>query len=291
MRSMTGFGQASFKRGDLQVAAEARSLNQRFFELKLNLPRGWGEHEAEVRKLVQRIVARGRVEVIIRLIGFRAARSRVRVNEELAKSYVMALRRLGKDLRLSGAPGIDALLERPEIFQIVEEEVDHRADVNVGLKVLMKALRALDSERTREGRSLQRDLRSHLAKIDSSIPKIANLAEESRREIMTAFEARMRELLADAPINEKRLHEEAAAAAQRADISEELARLRAHLEALRGLLGENRPVGKEIEFLLQEVNREVNTIGAKSQNARLSRVAVEVKGALEKMREQVQNVE
>lgn len=291
MRSMTGFGRATLKSGELQVAVEARSLNQRFAELKLSTPRGWGDHEAEVRKLVQKVVARGRVEVTIRCVAMHPPRTRLQVDERLAKSYVTELKRLAKRLGLSGQLGIAAILERPEIFRVIESENNDQLGVKAGFKALRLALKALDAERLREGLSLARDLKAHLSRLEAALPRIARLADQSRAQIVAFFETRMRQLLAEVPVNEKRLHEDAAMAAQRADISEELARLRAHLQALRTLLGKKTPVGKEIEFLLQEVNREVNTIGAKSQNAELSRTAVEMKGALEKMREQVQNVE
>jgi uncharacterized protein (TIGR00255 family) len=288
---MTGFGRATLKHQHLQIEAEVRALNQRFIEVKLALPRGWGEHEAEVRKLVQGSIARGRVEVSIRLTASRPPRARLNVDEQLARDYVAELRRLARRLKLSGELGIETLLSRPEIFQSIEEPVDGKVGVDLGFKALKRALKALEGEREREGRSLKRDLAEHLHAIEAVIPSITRLAEKSRVEIMAAFESRLRHLLEDVPINEKRLHEEAAAAAQRADISEELARLEAHIQALRGLLEKDGPVGKEIEFLLQEVNREVNTMGAKSQSAELSRLTVEAKGRLEKMREQVQNVE
>ncbi len=291
MRSMTGFGRAAVKDQHLQIEAEVRALNQRFIEIKLTLPRGWGEHEAEIRKLVQGVIARGRVEVAIRHLGLRPSRNRLHVDQRLAEEYVAELRRLAKRLKLSGNLGVEAVVSRPEIFQSIEEQVDNSAGVELGLKALKRALDALEAEREREGRTLQRDLAGHLKRIEQLIPKVTALAEKSRIEIIANFEERVRRLLEELPINEKRLHEEAAGAASRADISEELARLRAHTQALRGLIAKEGAVGKEIEFLLQEVNREVNTIGAKSQNAELSRLTVEMKGKLEKMREQVQNVE
>jgi uncharacterized protein (TIGR00255 family) len=290
MRSMTGFGRATQKHHHFRIEAEVRALNQRFIEIKLALPRGWGEHEGAIRRLVQEAIARGRVEVVIRYLALKP-RSRLHVDEQLARDYVAELRRLAKQLKLKGELGVEAILSRPEIFVPVEEQVDAGAGFALGLRALKRALAALEAEREREGRVLKRDLVAHLGRIDAAIPKIAGLSEQSRGEIMVNFEARLRQLLADLPVNEKRVHEEAAAAAQRADISEELARLRAHTQALRGLLDKQGAVGKEIEFLLQEVNREVNTIGAKAQNAELSRLTVEVKGRLEKMREQVQNVE
>src|SRR5271157_268919 len=237
MRSMTGFGRAALKHQHLQIEAEVRALNQRFMELKLALPRGWGEHEGEIRKLVQGTIARGRVEVAIRYLALRPPRARLHVDEQLAKNYIAELRRLAKQLKLSGDLGIDAILSRPEIFQPVEEQVDGRDAVELGLQALKLALKAVETEREREGRSLKRDLATHLRRIEAAIPKITKLAEKSRAEIMVNFEARLRSLLENLPVNEKRLHEEAAAAAQRADISEELARLGAHINALHGLLG------------------------------------------------------
>ena len=275
----------------MQVSVEVRSLNQRFFELKLNLPRGWGEQEKEIRRLVQAQVERGRVEVFIRAVALKPAAARLQVNEDLARSYVAELRRLGKKLGLNGALGIEAVLQRPEIFQVTEEESDPQAGNALALDALQRALKTLVAERTREGRELKRDFETRLKTITAALPRIEALAEGARATIRREFESRMRELLAEAPINEKRLHEEALSAANHGDISEEMTRLRVHLKALAPLLGREGAVGKSIEFLLQELNREINTIGAKSQDAQMSQIAVEIKGELEKMREQVQNVE
>ncbi len=291
MRSMTGFGRAQLERGGYQAVAEARALNQRFFELKLSLPRGWGEYEAEVRKLVQGVVSRGRVEVFVRCVALKPPPARLKVNDELAASYVNELKRLGKRLGLDGAVGVAAILQRPEIFHVVEEERDDRAGAELAMAALGRALKALEGERTREGAALKRDFETRLRTIGRAVPRIERLAAASRTAIRASFESRVRELLGDLPVNEKRLYEEASAAAQHGDISEEITRLGVHLQALKAALGRGGPIGKSIEFLLQEINREVNTMGSKSQNAALSQITIEIKGEVEKMREQVQNVE
>jgi uncharacterized protein (TIGR00255 family) len=291
MRSMTGFGRAEQIRGGVQVVVEMRSLNQRFFELKTNLPRGWGEREAEIRRIVQEHVERGRVEVFIRVILTKPARVNLRVNEELARSYVTELRRLGRKLGLEGELGIETVLQRPEIFQVAEQEQDPEAGVELAQEALRKAITTLDRERAREGRELRRDFESRLKRISTALPRIEELAAKARTAITANFNLRMRELLAEAPINEKRLYEDALSAAHHGDISEEMTRLRVHLKAMGPLLGRSGTVGKAIEFLLQEMGREINTIGAKSQDAQMSQIAVEMKGEIEKMREQVQNVE
>jgi uncharacterized protein (TIGR00255 family) len=288
---MTGFGRIQLERGGIQVVAEVRSLNQRFFELKLNLPRGWGEQEGEIRKIVQSAVDRGRVEAFLRCVALKPPRTRLRVNDDLAASYVNELRRLGKRLGLDGKLGLEAILQRPEIFQVIEEENDTKGGVEVALQAMKRAVKLLETERRREGAALRRDFEARLKKIGDGIPRIEKLAAESRATIHASFETRVRELLGDLPVNEKRLYEEASNAAQHGDITEELTRLRVHLKAMRALINREGPVGKSIEFLLQEINREVNTMGAKSQNAALSQITIEMKGQVEKMREQVQNVE
>jgi uncharacterized protein (TIGR00255 family) len=291
MRSMTGFGRAEIERGKVRVAAEVRTLNQRFFELKLNLPRSWGEHEAEIRKLVQGVIARGRVELFVRCTPLGPPPTTLRVNDRLAALYVKELGRLGRSLGLSGKPGVDVLLHRPEIFQVSEEETDPRPGVQLAFAAIARALKALETDRKREGKDLRADFIGRIKTITEAVPQIERLAEASRSEILANFQTRLRDLIGDLALNEKRLFEEASDAAQRADITEEVTRLRTHLRGLRELVEGEGAVGKQIEFLLQEVNREINTMGAKSQSADLSRVTVGLKGEVEKMREQVQNVE
>ncbi len=289
---MTGFGRASVERGGVQVVAEIRALNQRFFELKLSLPRGWGEHEAQVRKMVQGSVARGRIEIFMRYAAVKPPPVKLQVNEKLAKLYITELRRLGKRLHLNGRLGLETIMQRPEIFHVIEDENQQiHYGLKLGFEALELALKKLEAERTREGTSLKRDFSRRIRKILAAVPKIEKLSSETRAEVLASFHNRVKELLAEQPVNEKRLYEEAAGAAQRGDITEELTRLRIHLGALAELLERDEPVGKSIEFLLQEINREVNTMGSKSQNAGLSQLTIEVKGEAEKMREQVQNVE
>jgi uncharacterized protein (TIGR00255 family) len=291
MRSMTGFGRAEIERGKVRVAAEVRTLNQRFFELKLNLPRTWGEHEAEIRKLVQGVIARGRVELFVRCTPLGPPPTTLRVNDRLAALYVKELGRLGRSLGLAGKPGVEILLHRPEIFQVSEEETDSRPGVQLAFAAITRALKVLEADRKREGKALRADFIRRIKTITDAVPRIERLAQASRGEIVANFQTRLHDLIADLAVNEKRLFEEASDAAQRADITEEVIRLRTHLHGLRELVESEGTVGKQIEFLLQEVNREINTMGAKSQSAALSRVTVGLKGEVEKMREQVQNVE
>jgi uncharacterized protein (TIGR00255 family) len=288
---MTGFGRSELVRNGIHTTAEVRALNQRFFELKLNLPRAWGPHEAEIRKTVQSVVSRGRVEVFVRVSRIGPPKSKLEVNDELARTYIRELKRLGRSLKLDGKLGLEAILQRPELFLVVEEEEEPHRGVEGGREALNRALKTMETERLREGRALKRDFDQRLKTLASALPRMDQLALEARSAVRANFETRIRELLAELPVNEKRLYEEASAAAQRGDITEEMTRLRVHLDAMSSLLKRSGPIGKSIEFLLQEINRELNTIGAKAQNAKMSQITVEMKGEVEKMREQVQNVE
>jgi uncharacterized protein (TIGR00255 family) len=288
---MTGFGRAELVRDGTHIVAEVRALNQRFFELKLNLPRVWGQHEAEIRKIIQSVVARGRVEIFVRCTRVGPPKSKLQVNDELARMYIRELRRLGRSLKLNGKLGLEAILQRPEVFHVIEEDEESDLGAELALEALRRALKTMEAERVREGRALKRDFELRLKVLASAIPRMDELAADARIVIRANFETRIRELLAELPVNEKRLYEEASAAAQHGDITEEMTRLRVHLDAMGTLLKRTGPIGKSIEFLLQEINREINTIGAKAQNAKMSQITVEMKGEVEKMREQVQNVE
>jgi uncharacterized protein (TIGR00255 family) len=288
---MTGFGRAEMVRNGIHIVAEIRALNQRFFELKLNLPRTWGPHEGEIRKIVQTVVSRGRVEVFVRSTRVGPSRSKLQVNDELARMYIRELRRLGRILKLDGKLGLEAILQGPEVFQVIEEDQEPHFGAELGIEALRRALKTLESERVREGRALKHDFEIRLKMLVSTIARMDELAAEARSMIRANFESRVRELLAELPVNEKRLYEEASVAAQHGDISEEMTRLRVHLEAMSTLLKRSGAIGKSIEFLLQEINRELNTMGAKAQDAKMSQITVEMKGEVEKMREQVQNVE
>lgn len=291
MRSMTGFGRAELTRDGTSVTVELRALNQRFFELKLNLPRGWGELEGEFRKLVQGTVERGRVDLFVRAASLKPPKIKLRVNEQLARDYVAELRQLGKKLGLNGKLELSAVLERPEIFRVEEDDSEETSAGQLALAALKRALKTLGAERAREGLGLKRDFEQRIAKLSEALPLIEELSTAARDNIKRNFQTRLRQLLEDVPVDEKRIYEDAVIAANHGDITEELTRLRVHLKAFKDLLRKSGAAGKALEFLLQEINREINTIGAKSQDAQLSQITVAMKGEVEKMREQVQNVE
>src|SRR3984957_1965080 len=185
MRSMTGFGRAHIEGDGMRGVAEVRALKHRLFELKLGLPRGRGEHEAQVRKLVQSTVSRGRVEVFMRYNATKAPPVKLQVNEKLAKLYITELRRLGKQLNLNGRLGMETIMQRPEIFHVIEDEDDQiQHGVKLGFEALELALKKLETERIREGNSLKRDFARRIKKILVAMPKIEKLSTETRTEVL-----------------------------------------------------------------------------------------------------------
>ena len=272
MRSMTGFGRAEIERGKMRVAAEVRTLNQRFFELKLNLPRTWGEHEA---RNPQAGPGRYRARPSRALRPMHPAGpppTTLRVNDGLAALYVKELapaRAQSRSYRQAG--GRASCCIAPRFSRSAKRRPTPAPACNWRSPRSRVHSRRSKPTASARAKHCARDFIGRINTITEAVPQIERLAEASRSEILANFQTRLRDLIGDLAVNEKRLYEEASDAAQRADITEEVTRLRVHLRGLRELVESEGAVGKQIEFLLQEVNREINTMGAKSQSAALSR--------------------
>jgi len=274
---------------------EVRSTNHRFLEVVVRLPRELGALEDRVRAAVAERVRRGRVEVLVREDSGLRPREAV-VDTELARRYADALERLRRELGLAEPVTLGALLALPEVVRLEEARPDPEATWEALHPVLQRALERLVDMRTKEGGRLAADLRERLARLESWVERVAQRAEELPRAYAQRLRQRVAELLrsleVDQPPDEARLALEVAAFADRCDVREELVRLRSHLEEARALLeGPDGSVGRKLEFLLQEMQREVNTVGSKAADLEVTRAVVEMKSELEAIREQVQNVE
>ena len=293
MKSMTGFGAASIRlanrtRGAISV--ETKSVNQRFLDLKLSLPKEYGAWEADVRKLVQERISRGRVELYVSREVSTNGRPRVEIDENLARAYVAEWRRLKRSLRLAGEVDLALLRGVPDLYHARETAAAPAGERAALIRVVGKALRELEKSRLREGANLAADMRARVQSLEKLAVLMAERADVSRLDSRRRIEERLRELLAG-NVDEARLVQEAAFQVERSDVTEEIVRLRSHLSGLRDLIEADDAVGKRIDFLLQEIQREVNTVASKSSDLRLTQHAVEAKGEIEKIREQVQNVE
>lgn len=293
MKSMTGYGRGEAARGGFKVTVEISSLNRRQSELVLNLPRELEPLEARMRDLIHRRVARGRIQV---RVGLHAAdeawRRRVHLNQPLARTYAEALNRLARSLHLEGPVTLDTLLRVPGVIRAEDPETDAEALAPLVDTALEKALAALLRTRQAEGVHLARELTGRIRTLRRLVASIRRRVPRAMRDYRQRLLERLRAAgLEGVRADDERVVREVVFFAERADISEELSRLESHFAQFDQALQSREPVGRMLDFLAQEMGREINTLGAKAADAAISRTVVLLKSELEKFREQVQNVE
>jgi uncharacterized protein (TIGR00255 family) len=289
---MTGYGAVGETVAGRRLTIEIRSVNARFLELRIALPREHQALESELRKIVQAAIDRGRVEVTLRRERRAAGRPSVAVDMPLAREVLAAWRRVARALDLSGEIDLGFLRGAGiDVVRVMEDGENVSAEAPVVRRLLQRALAAHDRERRREGAHLASDMRKRARTLSALRVSCKRLALDLRPVLAERLRSRVTDLLGAQMIEPARLVQEVALAVDRSDISEEIARLESHLTALNGLLSTSGSVGKRIEFLLQEILREVNTIGSKSNHLPLTQLVLDAKAEIEKLREQVANVE
>jgi uncharacterized protein (TIGR00255 family) len=293
IRSMTGFGRADISTDLCSITVEARSVNHRHLDLAIRLPRTLASLEPRVRRALQQGLERGRIDLNVQLgPGTGSTMQRVALDAALAREYAERAKALAAELDLEGRPSLTWVLERSGVVRLEEPELPDADALWPTLEgALSRAIGALVEQRLTEGaamaaelRALRTELATHVDAMTVRAPAGAARREERLRE-------RIKALVAGAGVDEGRILAEAAIWAEKSDVAEELARLRAHLDQLGVTLDKGGPVGRPLDFLLQELNREVNTVASKADDLELSQIALAAKGVLEKMREQVQNLE
>jgi len=289
---MTGFGRAEATGESIVVTVEARSVNHRHLDVALRLPRSLASLELDARRLVQSRLERDRVDVNVQLTPLAGGAQRVHVDAALAREYVSRARALAMELGLEGAPNLTWVLERPGVVRVDEPEpAEPAAPWPLLAEALGRALDELVARRTAEGDRLVEALRTLHVELTTAVDLVAVRAPATAARREDRLRERLRALLAETAIDEARIVTEAAIWADKSDVTEELARLRAHLSEFTLLLDKGGPVGRPLDFLIQELNREVNTVASKADDLEMSQAALAAKGVLEKIREQVQNLE
>ena len=291
MQSMTGFGQASWEGGGRRLTVEVRSVNQRALDVRFNLPREYQPWEAELRQRVLAAVARGKVDVAITRAGSSPRDFAVEINEPLARASLQGWRKLQRGLALAGEIDVSFLLGRPEFVRVVESRPDVGGDLPRLRRLLDTALRQLNQARRREGRVLEHDMKSRVARLRGIERALRRRTAALVPEFARRLAERMATLLAGQGIDQARLLQEAALLAERSDVTEELVRLASHLQRLEELVRQRGPVGRATDFLLQEVHREINTIASKSADLEVTNLTLEGRAEVDKLREQAQNIE
>lgn len=290
-RSMTGFGTGRAAVGNEEISVEVRSLNHKFCEVKVRLPREVSLLETQVMKKVRDSLARGSVEVLVKRQVAGSALAGPVVDLALARQYQQAFSSLAEELALSETPSIQDIVAQPGVVRLGEPTVDLESAGRALDLALDQAVVGLLNMRQIEGRAIGAELRMRLELVGKMVEEVDALAPQAVQQYQQRLAEKVQELASGIPVDPQRLAQEVAFLAERTDIAEEMARLRSHLQQFRSLMDSKEPVGRRMDFVIQEMHREVNTTGAKSQHPEISTRIVALKSELERMREQIQNVE
>ena len=291
VRSMTGYGRAREMRGGRDITVEVRSVNNRYLDCTVKMPRAYIFAEDAIKTRVQKAVSRGKVDVFVTIDATGADETVVSVNEALARGYYEALTRLKESFGLEGSITPDMLAKFPDVLTVTkaEEDLDSVA-TDIGA-VLDEALAAYNAMRATEGAKLAEDIAGRAATIESVVDKVEERSPQTVAAYREKLLARMQEVLQSTAVDESRILTEAAIFADKIAVDEETVRLRSHIAQLRTMLESGQPIGRKLDFLIQEVNRECNTIGSKCNDLTIAQDVVNMKAEVEKIREQVQNIE
>lgn len=290
MQSMTGYGRFRLSKDGREMTVEVKSVNHRFLDISSKLPRNLSFLDDSLRKEIAEQLSRGHVDVFVNYSNMRDDAKEVRIDLPLALSYLKTVRELKETADVPGELSVTDFIRLPDVLSIIEAEEDQQAVRELFVSAIRSALTSLVKMRRDEGEHLKKDILDKLNRITQIRESISKRAPEIVKGYQEKLAQRLAKLV-DGQIDESRFITEVAIFADRAAIDEELVRLESHVLQVRNTVGENNPVGKKLDFLVQEMNREFNTIGSKAMDAEIAQLVVEAKGEIEKLREQVQNVE
>ncbi len=293
IRSMTGYGRAQMTIDTMSITVELRSVNHRYFEFNSRVPRNYGFLDEKLKSFVGSLVSRGKVECYVSVENLEDGEVEILVNHSLADSYIKALNELAdrNDLALRDDLVLSTLARNNDIFAVHKQEADEEKIWNAVKTVTEEAVTKFVSMREAEGEKLKADV---LFRADEILKKVAVIEErspETVKEYNDKLLARINEFLSDVQVDEQRLLTECAIFADKVAVAEETVRLRSHIDQLRLFMDSDEAIGRKIDFLVQEMNREANTIGSKAQDVTIARNVIDIKAEIEKIREQIQNIE
>ena len=291
MRSMTGYGKGTASSAGLTVTAEIKTVNHKFFDWNMKMPKGFLFVEDDAKKAVAGAVSRGHVDLYLTVEKQTAEAGEYRADAALARMYVDSARQLSETLGVPFDITASSLMKNPDIVTLSETEIDDETVREVTLEAVSEAVSALVAMREREGAALAADLSEKLASIEASLEEVKKEAPRAVAEYRRKLRARIDEALGQLPLDEARLATEVALFADKCAIDEEISRLGAHIAAMRALIASQGQVGRKLDFLVQEMNRETNTIGSKANDLAITERVLAMKNDIEKIREQAQNAE
>ena len=291
LKSMTGYGEGAAESADWKVRVEVKTVNQRFLDIAFHTPKRLNAEEAPMRDRIKQTVARGKLDLFVTVEDLREKSAEIRVDRKLALAYHQALNEMSDLLRVARPDDVATIASYPDVLS-VEETASFEGGEPVLDEALDKALSALDTMRQTEGENLKQDFLHRIETLSGFVEKLRTLAPDIVAHYRERLQATMDELLSAEDIDETRIIEETALYADKVNFTEEVVRLESHFAQFRAIIeGADAPVGRKLDFLIQEMNREANTIGSKCQSAEAAQTVVDMKSEIEKLREQVQNIE
>lgn len=291
IRSMTGYGRAQVLIDGRNILVEIRSVNHRYFEFSSRVPRNYGFLESRLKNDLQGKLSRGKVDVNVSIQTVEGTNASVQVNRELAASYVQVLRTLQEPLGLKDDLSLSAIARFSDIFTVSKEPEDEEKVWSDVQQALEQAAERFVQMREAEGAKMKEDLEGRLDFILAAVEKVEERSPKTVEEYRAKLYRKISEVLNSAQVDEQRILTEAAIYAEKIAVAEETVRLRSHVDQFRAIMGQQGPVGRKLDFLIQEFNRETNTIGSKAQDIEIARIVVDMKSEIEKIREQIQNIE
>ncbi len=291
IKSMTGYGRAQLSFEDMSVTVEIKSVNHRYFEFSARIPRAYGFLEEKLKSHLQQFISRGKVDCFVLIEALESDDVTVKVNHTLAKGYVDALKELAERYNLSDDISVSTLSRYSDVFSIHKNEADEEKIWNIVKQAADAACEKFIEMRAVEGEKLRADLIEKIDVIAENVTFIEGRSPETVKEYHEKLKAKMEELLQDTHIDEQRILTESAIFAEKIAVDEETVRLRSHLQQFNQFFEADGPIGRKMDFLVQEMNREANTIGSKSQDIEIAKRVIAIKSEIEKIREQIQNIE
>ena len=291
INSMTGFGRASVNNDGRELSIEIKSVNHRFLDISVRTPRALSYLEDSIRVCLQELFTRGHFDVSVFYQNNRDDSKQVQADEALVSGYIGALKSIRDKYRLKNDIALSDVMRMNEVFKVVQSDEDQEIVCAMCKEAVSEASNMLRTMRKAEGAKLQSDLLSKLDRMDNMLLQIETRAPEAAAEGREKLYARIKELLDGSEVDQQRLAQEAAYLADRAAIDEEIVRLHSHIQHTREMVEADGPAGRKLDFIIQEMNRETNTIGSKSGDLELTNLIIDMKSEIEKLREQVQNIE
>lgn len=291
LRSMTGFGRSKYENEGREYLVEIKSVNNRYSDISIKLPRNISFLEEKVKTVVSNSISRGKIDVFINFTNYSEKGKKIKINNELAKQYIEELKKLQTETEIIDNIGIMEICKMPEVLNLKIEEDDENVLWQELQECLNNAITGFLLMKENEGNKIKEDLEKRIEDIREKIEKISEVSTGLVEEYVVKLEKRVNELLKTTVVDETRLAQEIVIYSDKCSVEEELTRLRSHIAQFLNLLNETNPIGKKLDFLIQEMNRETNTIGSKANSLEITNLVVDIKTEIENIREQVQNIE